>query len=277
LPSKLEIVLKRIALVVIFLFCAWQAYELFIVGRIHSDGGAPAERCAALASVAEHYNIKIINHTAPFSVKIFHGTIDGQPPDAERLQNYVPLFQSEFTIYPRALIEHALLKRVVLCEDLAFEGQRRSAVPDFEHDTLYLDVARGTHQPQYQRKVIHHEFFHIIDYRDDGQIYTDERWSSLNRPDFKYGTGGKFAQDQPDTGVLTEKFPGFLNHYSTTGVQEDKAEIFAYMIVEPTYIAKRTKTDPVLKAKVQRMRELLADFCPEMDEEFWTGVAARRK
>ncbi len=62
---------------------------------------------------------------------------------------------------------------VVRARELTFAGQRRNAIPDFEHDTLYLDVSRGAYSKSYFRKVIHHEFFHIIDYRDDGSLYND--------------------------------------------------------------------------------------------------------
>ena len=69
--------------------------------------------------------------------------------------------------------------------------------------------------------------------------------------------------------MLTDKFPGFLNHYSTTGVEEDKAEIFANLIVEPEVVKKRAETDAVLQSKVAQMRELLAAFCAEMNDDFW--------
>ncbi len=57
------------------------------------------------------------------------------------------------------------------------------------------------------------------------------------------------------------------------GAQYRKAEVFASMVVEPDYVAKRIRTDRVLKAKVTRMRELLIAFCPEINDEFWDKVA----
>ena len=78
---------------------------------------------------------------------------------------------------------------------MSFGGQLRTAIPDYKHDTLYLDAARGAYDKSYVRKVIHHDFFHMIDKRDDGSVKKDERWAKLNPGDFKYGTGGKNAQD----------------------------------------------------------------------------------
>jgi len=124
------------------------------------------------------------------------------------------------------------------------------------------------------RSVIHHEFFHIIDYRDDGELYADRRWMDLNPVEFQYGSGGKNAQDDSSASLMTSDRPGFLNSYSRTGVEEDKAEVFANMIVNGGLLAGRASTDPVLRAKMERMKELLAKFCPEIDDTFWE--AARR-
>ena len=60
-----------------------------------------------------------------------------------------------------------------------------------------------------------------------GRLIPVFRWDALKPKDFKYGSGGKNAQDISTTSLLTEKYPGFLNHYSTTAVEEDKAEVLA--------------------------------------------------
>ena len=106
-------------------------------------------------------------------------------------------------------------------------------------------------------------------------MYRDDVWSRLNAPDFKYGSGGVHAQDMPTTSVLTEKFPGFLNHYSTTGVEEDKAELFANMIVDSTLVGKRVEKDIVLGKKIRHMKRSRADSCPEMNSEFWERAVSQ--
>lgn len=231
----------------------------------------------ALAKLAKQFKIEVIAAQPAFPVKTFHGVIQGQAAGDKEWQHYVPLFVFEFSLYPASLVQRSKLKRIVLCRALSFAGQRRSAIPDYQHDTLYLDVARGTHSPAYLRKVIHHEFFHLIDYQDDGLVYQDERWSALNPANFKYGRGGASAQEMRETSVLTTRYPGFLNHYSTTAVEEDKAEVFAHLIVDAAYLEERIKTDVVLRAKVQRMKELMAQFCPDMNEAFWQSVSQAKR
>lgn len=223
-----------------------------------------------LQETATRFHVEVVYTKTNFPVKTSFGQITGADANVLALNKYAALFCREFHVYPPSLIERARLKRIVLCTDLAFAGQRRNAIPDFEHDTLYLEVERGSESLDYLRKVIHHEFFHIIDYRDDGIVYGDERWNALNPPGFSYGSGGINAQETPTTSVLTTEYPGFLNHYSTTGVEEDKAEVFANLIAAPDVMRMREKADPVLAEKIRTMKELLLKFCPEMNDEFWT-------
>lgn len=236
-----------------------------------------APHLKSLAKIADSYGIEVLSADVEYPITTKAGEIGGSNASAKAIETYAPLFAAEFGLYPPSLIKNAKLKRVILCTDLTFAGQRRNAIPDFEHDTLYLDAVRGASNKKYLRKVIHHEFFHIIDLLDDGKLYRDERWAALNPKEHRYGDGGRNSQNLATTSVLTDKIPGFLNHYSTTGVEEDKAEIFANLIVEPELVQKRAETDAVLKAKTAQMRDLLADFCPEMNEDFWkkAQVSAR--
>jgi hypothetical protein len=224
---------------------------------------------ADLAALARDYKIEVISTDCKFPVQMTTGEIGGAIAEQAAVEAYAPLFLSEFHLYPPSLIEKVGLKKIVLCTDVAFAGQRRNAIPDFEHDVLYLDVLRGGYSKTYLRKVIHHEFFHMIDIRDDGKLYRDERWAALNGKDFQYGDGGRNAQSRSSTSHFTDAFPGFLNHYSTTGVEEDKAEIFANLIVDTAHVAKCAESDSVLKSKIAQLRALLLGFCPDMNDAFW--------
>lgn len=221
------------------------------------------------AGVGSAYELEIVSKSPEFPQATSWGPIDGQSATLADLQRYEPLFCQEFSLYPKSLVQKTRLRRIVMCHELKFSGQRRYAIPDFEHDTLYLDVGTNDQPAIYLRKVIHHEFFHIVDYRDDGRLYEDERWKSLNRPDFKYGKGGSSALGVPTTGELTTKYSGFLTHYSTTGVEEDKAEVFAHLIVNAAVVADRAARDEILAEKVNQMKSLVQTYCPEADSGFW--------
>ena len=240
------------------------------------QGLSPAGR-EALQALARTYSIEIIAEAPSFPVKTIYGQINGSAARAAALDKYIPLLVDELTLYPPALIEKAELKRIVLCEGLSFADQVRNAVPDHVNDTLYLEVLRGQDSPRYLRKVIHHDFFHLVDLHDDGSMHLDEAWRALNGATYAYGDGGRNAQTIPTSSVLTEDYPGFLNYYSTTAVEEDKAEVFANLLVDPAYVEARTKKDKVLRSKVTRMRQLLTAFCPELDREFWRIVSKKKR
>lgn len=239
--------------------------------RSESASDEPIE--GLLNKLAAKYDLDISASAQPFSLPLEDGTVSGTPSDAESVNRYAQIFVKEFSLYPPAFVKKTKLKSIVFCEQLAFDGQLRAAVPDFYQDILYLDVKRGADRDDYQRKVIHHEYFHMIDVKDDGRIYEDQKWAALNPAGVSYGDGGENAQHIATTAQLTDKYPGFLNHYSTTAVEEDKAEMFTSMIIEPSYVQQRIKSDRVLANKARCMKCQMENFCSDMDEEFWAKAA----
>jgi len=247
---------RRLRLTLVLAVCFWGC----------SGDRLSPEATEVLSGLETRYGIQV--ELAPvFPVRNPHGVIDGRLADSEPSSQYAVVLGAEMGRYPVALVRRTGLRTLVLCEGLSFAGQLRAAVPDFGRNTLYLDVDRG--DEAYRRRVFHHEFFHIVDFRDDGSLYRDERWTGLNPPGFQYGDGGHLVQDQPQTSVLTDAYPGFLNHYSTTGVEEDKAEVFTILITDHAYLKRRTATDPVLEAKVGMLKQGLQRFCPAMDAAYW--------
>jgi hypothetical protein len=174
-------------------------------------------------------------------------------------------------LYPIDLVKRTGVWRIVLCEDMTYKGQPRTAFPDWEHHTLYFDVDVDRHSELRFRKAIHHEFFHMIDYADDGS-FEDAQWGALNPKGFKYGIGGASAQRDYSSGDIKLDLPGFLNRYCQTGVEEDKAEMFCYMMVNGKELEEHAATDPIIHAKMQRMKQMLKGFCPEVDEQFWQAA-----
>ena len=242
------------------------------IGASNASHSKESNAAAILQELGDDYQIQMIGMEPEFPVRTTHGMIEGRAANEKALKTYLRWFPEEFRLYPVEAIRNSRLQRVILCAELKFAGQLRSAIPDFEHNTLYLDIERASNSRIYQILVFHHELFHVIDYADDYRVYEDAAWVELNEDDFRYGTGGKNAQDNPDTSVLTDRYPGFLNHYSTTGVEEDKAELFANMVVRAKTVERRAESDSVLRTKCDRMRELLHQFCPELDDQFWSAA-----
>ena len=235
---------------------------------------APVDRKAKadFEHVAKRLKVVVDIQPGRFEAETRHGKITGANASQRSLRQYAPILRREMGIYSERFIKRVNLKKIVICRDLKFAGQKRSAVPGFKRGELFLDAGFGAHLRAYMAVVVHHELFHIIDWRDDWKLYSDESWSKLNPPEFMYGPGGKTVQGDPDTGVLTKRYPGFLNHYSTMGVEEDKAEVYARLITNLPYVERRAKKDRVLASKVSRMRELIRDFCPGESRKLWDAA-----
>lgn len=231
---------------------------------------------AQLEKLAREYSITILHDRALFPVHTPYGTITGAVAQRSEVAALAPILVEEFGLYPASFVKKTRLRRIVLCRDLRFDRERQEAVPDYVHNTLYLDVTSGDQDLDYRRLIIHREFFHIVDFRDDGWVFSDVRWESINPKAFKYDRQRGFAmKPDPRGSVITDSLPGFLTPRAKTGVAQDKAEIFAQLILYPSLVKDRAHKDEIVGRKVARMKRLLARFSPDMGASFWAAIHTR--
>jgi hypothetical protein len=216
--------------------------------------------------------VNVVMHGGEESIRTH--TITVQRPHANDLWAYVPLLVGELEIYPPEALKRCNLREVIICEGLMLDGKARMATYDVDLGRLYLVALGDWERREYARHSIHHEVFHMIDYRDDGHWDTDPAWEGLNAPGFQYGPGGESMQDDPSAGLPDDSVAGFLNAYSRSGLAEDKAEIFAHLMTKPRILGARAATDAILLAKQQEMATLLKRFCPRFDENFWKNLVS---
>ena len=224
-----------------------------------------ASPSVTIDSVSDLIGVLVIPSPTGFSFRSGPDRITAESPDERAVDEYLPLLATELDEYPRALIRCLGLTKIVLCGELTCGGQPRLGVASYADKSLYLNVnATG----YFARRVLHHEFFHLIDWFDDIQVYQGEQWAALNPPGFEYGDGGESAQDDPTASILTDQYEGFLNRYSMTGIEEDKAEVFSCLMVDRAFVMQRAGVDMYLQEKLREMEWLLDRFCDDIDEEF---------
>lgn len=211
----------------------------------------------------------------------FQQDIKGTRPRLAHCLFYQSLLVAGISLYPPEFVRKSGLKTIMLVDKLHYSTQPRKAVPVFRTGTLYLDPAPEV--IAYLQDVFHHEYFHMIDTRmaEEGLFVSrrsrqdkiiDPEWEALNVLTFRYGSGGS-RNRQPDGFIgMGSVERGFLNSYSMTAVEEDKAEVFAGLIRHPG--AMFEAADPILKAKSLELARRLVLFCPAMNEHFWKHVAA---
>lgn len=196
-----------------------------------------------------------------------------RPLKEKQLREYLPLLISELSLYPPEGIRKIGLRRIVLTRGLRRERSYGGNVDpiegcsdDRDPATIYLNVPSRI-DPEDRDKLaryLHHELFHRIDRQDDlGGIQFDPGWTRLNPDGFRYGD--------------LRRREGTVSRYARTSRAEDKAEIFAHMIVNDGTLAALLAKDSVVAAKVDVMEKILLDVSPRFDEEFWSRVRAVRR
>lgn len=162
--------------------------------------------------------------------------------------------------YPASVFAQTGLRHVVLVKDLSVDGQRRLAMPAPEIDSVvYADNMLAALCPSGMEMRVHHEFYHFIEYRQYNDFYyRDPVWLALNPPDTKYGHGGVTAYGKGFQN-LGHPHPGMVSMYAEYGPEEDKAEVFGWMMT-PVYaerLQQWTRDDAALSAKRQLLQDVL--------------------
>jgi hypothetical protein len=191
-------------------------------------------------------------------------TIDGTngaSTDATLISLYRETIADALGIYPRKLLEEIGLRTIVLGRKLSVDGTAFNAFADVEHGRLFLNLDAGL-PDGFIKRTLHHEFFHFVDFAEDDRLDEDRPWSSLNPPGFLYGSGGASMQNDPGAGQPGESLTGFVNRYATSGLAEDKAEVYASLIFDNAWMSRRASADSILGRKVERIRLSLRRLGP---------------
>lgn len=199
--------------------------------------------------------IEFLAATRPFSLPLGNGPVAAGVAESSQRDRALAVLTEELRRYPPAFLEKSRFRRVLLCSDLSEDAHEIPSLPNFQQ-TLLLDVNAT---PRFLRRLVHHEVFHFADYADDDQVKLDPEWVKENDPYFVYGNGGRFLRD-PRSSSPDSAPPGFITRYATSALEEDKAETFAFLMVEPSMVADRAKKDPVLARKVMRVKAQLASL-----------------
>jgi len=253
---------------------ALDAADTLVRSELVSQGWTPPAS-AALRELSEElrasHEVEILHASGPFRIELGAHTLQGTDAPEAPLSAATVIVADELALYPPEFVRRSMLRRVMLCSALREDAVAIPSLPNYRR-TLLLDVEAD---PDFLRRLLHHEIFHFVDLADDGVLLWDPTWERLNRPDFDYGRGGRDMRE-PIASALTDEQPGFLTRYATSALEEDKAETFAFLMAQPALVAARAATDPVLAAKVARIRRIVATLDPEMNEAFWARIARHR-
>ena len=231
-----------------------------------------------LYQLFDRLNIKLNIPSNKFYLKSHSFDLEGDPATSSDLDCYTPLLFIEFWIYGKSFIKKSKLKKINLVHNIEYinseYSQERAGCPEYD-DTKSITYAIHEKNLAYIRIVLHHEFFHYIDYADDFN-YDDDDWEKLNQKGFEYGEGGDTEREW----IKLEKNQiGFINHYSTSSLAEDRAEIYQYLISCPDEAL--NNNDKIVSKKAKRIQEFLNNFDKDgignSKNNFWANLIDYRQ
>lgn len=181
--------------------------------------------------------------------------------DRLRLQRLLSVVLPALERYPAILFERTRLSDIALVKNLSVDGQRRRAMPAPQTaSVVYSDNDEDICLAGMELR-IHHEFYHFIEHRVFGDFYyRDPLWLALNPAAVSYGSGGATAYGK---GFINLGHPtaGMVSRYALYGPEEDKAEMFGWMMT-PGYarrVLQWTADDAALASKHRFMIRFLQD------------------
>ncbi len=182
------------------------------------------------------------------------------PNDRARLRELLAIVIPAYERYPPTLLRHLGLTHLEFVHGLTVAGQLRRAMPAAERNSLvYADVGGPPACPAGVELRAHHELYHFIDHRLFGHYYPrDPAWLALNPAGAPYGAGGASAYGK-NFQNLGHPQAGFVSRYALYGPEEDKAELFGWLLT-PGYrerVLTWSAHDPALDAKRRFMEALL--------------------
>jgi hypothetical protein len=183
------------------------------------------------------------------------------PADATLVKLYRAMFIEALGSYPKKFLDEIGLRSIVLGRRITVDGTACYSFSDVEHGRLFLNLDAGS-PDGYVRRTLHHEIFHFVDFAEDGRLDEDRAWSALNPVGVLDGSGGGSMQNDSDAGRPDESLVGFVNRYATSGLAEDKAEVYASLVFDKAWMLRRSSADSILGRKVERIRTSLRRFGP---------------
>jgi hypothetical protein len=244
-----------------------------------SEPGEAEEFGRLLSGVAARQQVEITWQGGPYSYNYSWGGGSAQDPADSEVREVAAHIVRELQLYPEGFLRRAGLTGVVLVRDLFVreDGGGRGAAAYIFEDRFFVDVPNAARAVRANTRVrfIHHLLWHRLDERA-GTMWNDPEWSQLNPPNFEYGiySRGGVHESRAGSGSLSAEFPGFLNLYSTGNLPDDKAEIFAYLMVIHAAVAERSRQDDHLRRKMQVVKARLAAVDPAFNDEFWRRINA---
>ena len=187
---------------------------------------------------------------------------------------FMRMCREQLEIYPEQITKQLNVKNLYMLDTFNFRGagvagQGMSWLPQasFAYGLRTFDPA-VVKSMDFLRRTIHHEVLHLMDRefsKEGGPIY-GRNWDSLNQEGFHYKVGSPGAASSPSQLRFYKdntKWQGFAEPYGMNIATDDRATLYARLMTAGVAdegrgdqpFLEKLKTDPILKAKADRLIE----------------------
>lgn len=228
----------------------------------------------ALVDFFDQYGLDYYAHNIAYSdyVNQYANIKEITVNDLVAYKNLAAILVDEWAKYPQSWIDSSGVVGVSIVKQISVEGQIRAAMPDVDGDVVYYAI---DYDLEYMETVIHHEYNHLVEFNIfDVYDRSDPEWTSCHPDSFSYKGGGVLAYDDPEYSEQLHPQTGFVSVYATYAIEEDKAELFSYLMDDELYpqLVEWASTDSCLREKVSEYQDFIDDYSPEMSGNYFERI-----
>ena len=197
------------------------------------------------------------------SQKFKSDAVTGKPVTGLFLAKDLLRFFECLEYLPENFVKRSSINKVVILDDLKLRNVPAGGVAAGN----VMVLRKG-----FQKHVFYHELFHIF----DDTVHTNKKWCNLNPKDFVY-KGSDFydvdlkkrdAKKVEKNSWLHKMMPHFVSEYAMSFEHEDRAEVFASMVVEGKDFRKRTAKSSVMRKKMNMIMDM-TESKRLLGRDFW--------
>jgi len=187
---------------------------------------------------------------------------------------FVRMLRDELDMYPEAIVSRLGFGNIYILDEFTFRDVKLAGQSFSWISKPAVAYGLNSFKPEdassraFFCRTTHHEVFHAIERqftRSGGPLF-GATWDALNETGFKYriGPNSVSAEGQPTHTKDNAGRKGFAEPYGMNIATDDRATMYARMMVADKVFYGRLATDPILLAKTNRLQEFFGNIRQEL-------------
>jgi hypothetical protein len=180
--------------------------------------------------------------------------------DSQALKKALFLFIREISLYPKNFFRYAHCQDIYFVAKLFYKQKPADGLFSEGTNYIFYDYSRRSDNTQKIRHYIHHELYHLIGSKHPFWKEHGPAWQALNRSGFSYNKKSNPHERNP-INFYAPPEPGFITDYAMASAEEDRAEVFACMMIpeERSLMDRWAQKDKILFKKSEMINEFLKE------------------